>query len=135
MEKTYTIVKEQTNGEKIYIDYSKFNGYKVKPRNNVKYAGVKVNSLVIMKPSFIEKILKKKVKRKLDFYLQYHSFPSGERQAYWGMRIEWETILFVSKQVLGFGFCLCFQLQMLECFLWDTHLHIHLAVVEVQDYQ
>lgn len=71
MEKTYTIVKEQTNGEKIYIDYSKFNGYKVKPRNNVKYDGVKVNSLVIMKPSFIEKLLKKKVKRKLDFYLQY----------------------------------------------------------------
>lgn len=71
MEKTYTIVKEQNNGEKVYIDYTKFNGYKVRPKNNVKYNGVKVNSLVILKPSFIEKILKKKVKRKLDFYLQY----------------------------------------------------------------
>ncbi|MBE6160279.1 MAG: hypothetical protein E7157_04450 [Lactobacillales bacterium] len=71
MEKTYTIVREQNNGEKIYIDYTKFNGYKVRPRNNVKYEGVKVNSLVILKPSFIEKLLKKKVKRKLDFYLQY----------------------------------------------------------------
>lgn len=71
MEKTYTIVKEQTNGDKIYIDYSKIKGYEVKPRNNVKYDGVKVNSLVIMKPSFVEKLLKKKVKRKLDFYLQY----------------------------------------------------------------
>lgn len=71
MEKTYTIVKEQKNGDKVYLDYSKFNGYKVTPKNNVKYEGVKVNSLVIMKPSFIEKILKKKAKRKLDFYLQY----------------------------------------------------------------
>ena len=71
MEKTYTIVKEQNNGEKVYIDYTKFNGYKIKPRNNIKYNGVKVNSLVILKPSFIEKVLKKKVKRKLDFYLQY----------------------------------------------------------------
>lgn len=71
MEKAYTIVKEQYNGEKIYIDYSKLNGFKVKPRNSVKYRGIKVNSLVIMKPSFIEKVLKKKVRRKLDFYLQY----------------------------------------------------------------
>lgn len=71
MEKTYTIVKEQFNGDKVYIDYTKFKGFKVKPRNNVKYDGIKVNSLVILKPSFIEKLLKKKVKRKLDFYLQY----------------------------------------------------------------
>ena len=71
MEKTYTIVKEQFNGDKVYIDYTKFKGFKVKPRNNVKYDGIKVNSLVILKPSFIEKLLKKKVKRKIDFYLQY----------------------------------------------------------------
>lgn len=71
MEKTYTIVKEQYNGDKIYIDYSKLNGFKVKPKNNIKYNGVKVNSLIIVKPSFIQKLLKKKVKRKLDFYLQY----------------------------------------------------------------
>ena len=61
MEKTYTIVKEQFNGDKVYIDYTKFKGFKVKPRNNVKYDGIKVNSLVILKPSFIEKLLKKKV--------------------------------------------------------------------------
>lgn len=71
MDKTYTIVKEQYNGDKIFIDYSKLNGFKVTPKNNIKYNGVKVNSLIIVKPSFIEKILKKKVKRKLDYYLQY----------------------------------------------------------------
>lgn len=71
MEKTYTIVKEEYNGEKVFIDYSKLNGFKVKPKNNIKYNGIKVNSLIIVKPSFIEKILKKKVQRKLDYYLQY----------------------------------------------------------------
>ena len=71
MEKVYTIVKEAYNGDKIYIDYTKLNGFKVTPKNHIKYEGIKVKSLVIIKPSFIEKLLKKKVKRKLDFYLQY----------------------------------------------------------------
>ena len=69
MEKNYTIVKEQINGEKVYIDYTKITGYKFKPQNKI--SKIKVNSLIIVKPSFIEKILKKKVKRKLEFYLQY----------------------------------------------------------------
>lgn len=71
MEKTYTIIKEQHNGDKVIIDYSKINGFRVTPKNKLKYNGVKVNSLIIVKPSFIEKVLKKKVKRKLDYYLQY----------------------------------------------------------------
>lgn len=71
MQKVYTIVKEQPNGDKVYIDYTKINGLKFKPKNNLKYKGVKVNSLIIVKPSFIEKLLKKKIKRKLDYYLQY----------------------------------------------------------------
>ena len=71
MENTYTIVKETYNGEKVYIDYSKINGFKFTPKNSFRYKGIKVNSLLVVKPSFIEKLLKKKVKRKLDFYLNY----------------------------------------------------------------
>lgn len=71
MENTYTIVKEAYNGEKVYIDYSKLNGFKFTPKNSIKYKGIKVNTLLVIKPSFIEKLLKKKVKRKLDFYLNY----------------------------------------------------------------
>jgi hypothetical protein len=71
MENTYTIVKETYNGEKVYIDYSKLNGFKFTPKNSIKYKGIKVNTLLVIKPSFIEKLLKKKVKRKLDFYLNY----------------------------------------------------------------
>ena len=59
MENTYTIVKEAYNGEKVYIDYSKLNGFKFTPKNTIKYKGIKVNSLLVIKPSFIEKLLKK----------------------------------------------------------------------------
>ncbi len=69
MENSYTIVKEAYNGDKIYIDYTKLTGFRFTPR--IKYKGIKVNSLLIVKQSFIEKLLKKKVKRKLDFYLNY----------------------------------------------------------------
>ena len=67
--KNFTIVKDMPNKEKIIINYSKDNGFIFKPQNKVKYKGVKVNTLVIMKPDFIEKLLKKKIKRKLDYYL------------------------------------------------------------------
>jgi len=68
--KNFTIVKDMPNKDKIIINYSKESGYKFKPQNKIKYKGVKVNTLVIMKSSFIEKLLKKKIKRKLDYYLQ-----------------------------------------------------------------
>ncbi len=71
MEKHYNIIKEQYNGDKVYIDYTKIDGFKFKPRNNINYGGIKVNSLIIIKPSFIEKLLKKKIKKKLDLYLNY----------------------------------------------------------------
>ena len=46
-------------------------GFKVKPLNNVNYDGVKVDKLLIIKPSFVEKVLKRKTKRKLEMYLEF----------------------------------------------------------------
>lgn len=69
--KHYTIAKSNYNKELIVINYDKLDGFKVIPKDNVSYPGVKVNSLVIVKPSFIEKVLKKKVQIKLDYYLKY----------------------------------------------------------------
>ena len=45
-------------------------GYKVKPKNKIKYDGVTVNEMFVIKPSFIEKLLKRKIGAKLDRYLQ-----------------------------------------------------------------
>ena len=59
-----------SNPEIIYIDYNKVKGFDFNPRNRIKYDGIVVNKLVIIKPSMIEKILRKKIKRKLDLYLK-----------------------------------------------------------------
>ena len=45
-------------------------GYKINPKNNYSYDGIKVNEMIIIKPSLIEKIIKRKVKNKLDYYLK-----------------------------------------------------------------
>lgn len=69
--KHYTIAKSNHEKELVVINYDKLDGFKVIPKNSINYPGVKINSLVIVKPSFIEKVLKKKVKIKLDYYLKY----------------------------------------------------------------
>lgn len=69
-EKHYYIYKKGNNNEIIYLDYDKLKGYDFSPRNSFKYDGIKVNKMVIIKPSMIAKILRKKIKRKLDLYLR-----------------------------------------------------------------
>lgn len=66
----YVLCKNSKNKEIVYINYDVKDGFKFKPKNKVKYSGVKVNEMVIINPSFIEKVLKRKVKNKLDKYLQ-----------------------------------------------------------------
>lgn len=68
--KNYMVAKSNYNGEVVFINYDKVDGYKLSPKTS-RYPGISVNSLVIIKPSFIEKILKKKIKRKLDYYFNY----------------------------------------------------------------
>ncbi len=68
--KYYYITKKGKDGDIIFLDYKKLTGYNVTPKNTVDYDGIEVNKLVIIKQSFIEKLLKKKIKRKLDLYLQ-----------------------------------------------------------------
>lgn len=70
-QKHYFIVKNQKNGEIACIDYSKIAGFSFKPKNNVKYNGVVVNKLVVMKPSFVEKVLRRKTKKRLEMFLQF----------------------------------------------------------------
>lgn len=69
--KNYMVAKSNYKGEIVFINYDKIDGYKVMPKNYINYPGIKVNSLMIIKPSFIEKVLKKKVERKLNYYLEY----------------------------------------------------------------
>lgn len=69
-EKHYYIYKKGNTQEIIYLDYNKLKGFGFSPKNSVKYDGIVVNKMVIIKPSMIEKVLKRKIKRKLDLYLK-----------------------------------------------------------------
>lgn len=66
----YYICKKGDETEIVYLDYDKLKGFDFNPRNKVKYDGIIVNKMAIIKPSMIEKVLKKKIKRKLDLYLK-----------------------------------------------------------------
>jgi len=68
----YYITKKGKEGDIVYFDYERLDGgFNITPKNNFKYDGIKVNKLVIVKQSFIEKILKRKIKKKLELYLQF----------------------------------------------------------------
>ena len=67
----YLLVRNTDTNELVYVDYNKTSGYGFTPKNHVKYEGIKIDKLVLVKPTFVEKVLKKKIKKKLDFYLQY----------------------------------------------------------------
>lgn len=68
----YNIKKQAAMGDVVYFDYQKIqSGFNITPKNQMQYDGVVVNRLVIIKHTFIEKLLKKKIKKKLELYLQY----------------------------------------------------------------
>lgn len=72
METNYRLItKNKYKNKKINLALKNENGYKVKPKNKIKYDGVVVNEMMIIKPSLIEKLLKRKINVKLDHYLQY----------------------------------------------------------------
>ena len=68
--KQYLISKEKYNGEIVYLNCEDLKGYKINPKNNYSYDGIKVNEMIIIKPSLIEKIIKRQVKNKLDYHLK-----------------------------------------------------------------
>lgn len=69
--KQYLISKTNYNGEVVYLNIDKNNGYKINPKNNIQYDGVKVNEMIFIKPELIQKIIKRKLKNKLEFYLNF----------------------------------------------------------------
>ncbi len=72
VEKCYFLVKDKKKQKELIItDYQPIEGFHVKPRNRINYDGIMVNQMVIIKPAFIQKVLKRKTQRKLDMYLQF----------------------------------------------------------------
>ena len=69
--KNYLLVKDNIERKVARIDYAKLDGFKFNPKNQVDYDGIIVNEMVLMNPSFIENVLKRKTKKKLELYLRF----------------------------------------------------------------
>ena len=67
----FILIKSHTVKDNVYIDYKNMAGFKVKPKNGKKYGGVDVNEMLIIKPDFIDLILKRKIGKKLENYINY----------------------------------------------------------------
>ena len=69
--KKYHLYKRKTKERKVELDTKKEIGYTIKPKNTMKYEGIVVNSMTIIDDYLIKTLLKKKIKKKLDMYLQF----------------------------------------------------------------
>lgn len=60
----YYISKDNKTGEIVYLEYDK-NGYKITPKKNKKDT-IEVNKIVFVSPTLTEKLIKKKIERKIE---------------------------------------------------------------------
>lgn len=67
----YQLIEKQEELKIVDGDLKHLSGYKFIPKNEVEYNGITVSKMLLIKPTFIEKLLKKKIKRKLDGYLKF----------------------------------------------------------------
>lgn len=72
MRKTKKYVLCEKKIKKIKVKLNKtIDGYHIKPRNKMVYDGIVVKSMTIINYGLVEQLLKKKIKKKLDSYLQF----------------------------------------------------------------
>ncbi len=69
--KRYICEKENNDRISCYLDFNQIDGFKVRPRNRVKYEGIEVSVLTVTNPHLINNVLKRKTKRKLNAYLEF----------------------------------------------------------------
>lgn len=67
--KQYLLCKDNFGECLVYINEYK-NVFKVKPKKKLKYAGIKVDNLFIINYDFINIVLKRKTKIKLEYFLK-----------------------------------------------------------------
>lgn len=65
----YYLYKDGKSGEILYLEYDQIKGYPLTPKVRIEDA-INVNKIVIMKPDFSEKIIKKKIDIKLKYFIK-----------------------------------------------------------------
>ncbi len=67
----YCLIEEKMKKSSIRIKSDSIDGYHIKPRNKKEYDGIVVKSMTIVNYGLIQSLLKKKIKKKLDGYLNF----------------------------------------------------------------
>ena len=71
MKNQYKLITEKCYSSIINLDCLKINGFHFKPSNNIKYNGITVTKMTLVNYSFVEKVLKRKIKKRLEVYLRF----------------------------------------------------------------
>jgi len=69
--KKYVLCQIKIKKIVVKLNSNSIEGYRVKPRNKMEYDGIVVKSMVILNKNLVQILLKKKIKKKLDSYLQF----------------------------------------------------------------
>ena len=69
--KKYFISRDGYNDATILIDYNNQKGFTFNPKNEIDYNGLVINKMILINPSFIEKVLEKKTKKQLNVFLRF----------------------------------------------------------------
>lgn len=69
MMNNYYIQKDEDSKEVVFIEFDKLDGYSVLPKTGKKNE-IEVNKIVFIKPSFSEKIIKKKIDLKIEYLMK-----------------------------------------------------------------
>ena len=69
--KKYVLCEKKIKKISVKLNNVSIDGYHIKPRNKMEYDGIVVKSMIIYDYYLIEVLLKKKIKKKLDSYLQF----------------------------------------------------------------
>ncbi|MEG0021678.1 MAG: hypothetical protein RRY22_04850 [Bacilli bacterium] len=71
MKYQYKLIEESIYKKIVKLDYKKLNGFHFKPTNHIEHDGINVNKMTIINYSLVEKVLKRKIKKRLEVYLKY----------------------------------------------------------------
>lgn len=67
----YCLIQKKIKKATVNIKSDSIDGYHIKPRNKKEYDGIVVKSMTIVDYNLIQSLLKKKIKKKLDGYLNF----------------------------------------------------------------
>ena len=67
----YYLTEEGIKKVSIKLNSNSIEGYHIKPRNKKEYDGIVVKSMTIVNYELVQSLLKKKIKKKLDGYLNF----------------------------------------------------------------